>query len=213
MYVYVDESGDPGLKVSQGSSKYFVFALLIIEDKEISEKISNRICLLREELGLPNYWELKFNRLTKDQRIAFLKAVNPYNFFYYGICINKAKLSGEGFKVKESFYKYACQLAFSNAKVHLEQAIVHIDKLGEKTFRKQLQTYLKKKINQDHSHLKEVHTVDSKKSDLIQMADMIAGAINRSLSQKNDALIYRKIILSREMQVQVWPTQIKKPKS
>ena len=32
MLVYVDESGDAGLKISQGSSPYFVVALIVFDD-------------------------------------------------------------------------------------------------------------------------------------------------------------------------------------
>jgi len=34
---------------------------------------------------------------------------------------------------------------------------------------------------------------------------MIAGAIHRSFTKKEDKAIYRQIIQSREMKVQVWP--------
>ncbi|MCB4756476.1 MAG: DUF3800 domain-containing protein, partial [Elusimicrobia bacterium] len=179
----------------------------------MADKVSQRIDLLRTELRLKPWVEFKFNKLTKIQRVAFLKAIFPYSFFYYGICIDKAKLTGEGFRVKESFYKYACQLAFLNAKPHLDQATVFIDGSGEKTFRRELQQYLKSRINQqDHTHLRDIKTVDSSKNNLIQMVDMIAGAINRSLGTKSDAIIYRKIINAREIYVQMWPKGIKKPK-
>ncbi len=34
MLVFIDESGDTGLKIDKGSSKYFVIALVIFEDHE-----------------------------------------------------------------------------------------------------------------------------------------------------------------------------------
>ncbi len=65
--------------------------------------------------------EFHFKRNSDRIRRAFLEAVAPYNFFYYGIVINKdpKKLWGKGFKSKESFYKYACGLVFENAKEKL----------------------------------------------------------------------------------------------
>lgn len=32
MYIYVDESGDTGFKFGKGSSRYFVVALLLVDD-------------------------------------------------------------------------------------------------------------------------------------------------------------------------------------
>ncbi len=214
MHVYVDESGDPGLKIKEGSSKYFVVALVVFEDPEMGDKASQRIDLLRTELHLNPLFEFKFNKCSKEFRTAFLKAIAPYNFFYYGICINKLGLHGEGFKVKESFYKYTVQLVFLNARANLEKAIVFIDKSGDRTFRQELEVYLKKHINkQEHIHLQDVRTVSSHNNNLIQLADMIAGAINRSFGTKLDARIYRRLINHREMYVQSWPKEIKKPKS
>jgi len=89
-------------------------------------------------------FEFHFNKCRKHFREQFLKAVAPYQFFYYGIVINKdpGKLWGEGFQYKESFYKYACSLVFENAKAFLSNATVVIDGSGSKDFRRQLERYL-----------------------------------------------------------------------
>lgn len=36
MLVFIDESGDSGLKIEQGSSRYFTVALVVFEDLEES---------------------------------------------------------------------------------------------------------------------------------------------------------------------------------
>src|SRR5579864_2901709 len=110
MLVFVDESGDAGLKSTQGSSAHFVIALVIIEEEEEANAIRQRLSLLKRELNLRPNSEFKFNKSRSNIRRSFLQAIAPYDFFYYGIVINKSGLYGEGFKVKESFYKYATQL-------------------------------------------------------------------------------------------------------
>jgi hypothetical protein len=119
--------------------------------------------------------------------------------------INKSKLFGEGFKHKESFYKYASSLLFENAKDKLQNAIVVIDESGRKAFKYQLATYLKKKINtKDRVCIKKVKMQDSRSNNLLQLADMVAGAVNRSLSKKKrDG--FRDMISAREIFVQIWP--------
>jgi hypothetical protein len=214
MLVFVDESGDPGLKLAQGSSAHFVVALVVFEDAEESGMVDQRLHLLRRELQLHPHFEFKFNKCSQDLRQAFLRAVAPYNFFYYGIVIMKSGLYGEGFKFKESFYKYVTQLVFLNAREHLESARVYIDASGDREFRRQINIYLKKKVNQERRHIERVGFLDSANSNLIQLADMVAGAINRSYSKKKDAEDYIKLIRHREGYLQVWPNlKNREPKS
>lgn len=205
MLVFMDESGDAGLKVVQGSSPYFVIALVVFLDEEETTALEQRIQLLRRELHLNPRFEFKFNKCKRELRLAFLNAVAPYDFFYYGIVINKSGLYGEGFKVKESFYKYATQLLFLNAREHLEKARIHIDSSGDRDFRRQITGYLKRKINQEKQHIAHVSFLNSANNGLIQLADMVAGAINRGQGAKADAAIYLKAIRHREARLQVWP--------
>ena len=119
MLMFIDESGDPGLKVGQGSSKYFIVALVAFEDRDEAQAADDRITLLRKEQGLSPDFEFHFAKMKPAHRRLFLSAVASYDFFYFGIVINKAKLTGPGFNFKESFYKYACGLIFENAKPRL----------------------------------------------------------------------------------------------
>lgn len=205
MLIFIDESGDTGRKIDKGSSKYFVVSLVVFEDNEEAVACDQRISLLRKELRLPENYEFKFSKLRKDQREGFLRAVNPYSFFYFGIVINKdpKKLYGSGFNVRESFYKYACSLVFENAKPHLKDAIVVIDGSGSREFKRQFQSYLKRKVG---SLIRKVKIQSSHSNNLIQLADMIVGSIHRTYGQKGDKKVYRSIIKPREIKVQVWPS-------
>jgi len=205
MLVFVDESGDAGLKLDQGSSKYFVVTLVAFEENDEAETLEKRIDLLKHELNMNPKGEFKFNKANKSIRQQFLQAVLPYNFFYFAIVINKRKLYSEGFKYKESFYKYTIGLVFENAKPHLDKAKVVIDGSGSKEFRNQLGSYLRKKTG--GGYIRKIILQDSKSNNLLQLADMISGSIFRSLGDKLDAKIYRNIINSREIYVQIWPRE------
>ncbi|RMF99226.1 MAG: DUF3800 domain-containing protein [Acidobacteria bacterium] len=208
MLVFVDESGDPGLKLEQGSSRFFTVALVVFEDHDEAISCDQRIHLLKKELGWDASSEFHFKRNSDKVRETFLRAVALYNFFYYGIVINKdpLKLYGEGFKNKESFYKYACGLVFENAKEKLSNAIVIMDRSGNLDFRNQLARYLRRRINQETKLIKKVKQQRSSGNNLLQLADYIAGVINRSIqNRKMKADKYRKLIAHREIRVQVWP--------
>ncbi len=208
MLIFIDESGDTGLDIDKGATEYFTIVMVIFEEDDEAQACDQRIKLLKKELGLPDDFEFHFHKNSNRIRGSFLKAVLPYQFFYYGIVINKHKLFGEGFRNKESFYKYACGLVFENAKDKLDRATVVIDKSGRKLFKFQLAKYLKNKMNTaDNKRIRKIKIQDSQTNNLLQLADMIAGAINRSLVRRSDKdeILFRDIIKAREIYVQIWP--------
>ena len=148
MLVFIDESGDAGLKLDQGSTSYFIVTLVAFEDNDEAQLADDRITKLRQELALHPFHEFHFNKMSREHREKFLRVVAQHDFFYFSIVINKAKLTGQGFKYKASFYKYACSLVFENAKPYLNEAIVVIDGSGSREFRKQLGAYLRKRVNE-----------------------------------------------------------------
>ncbi|MCG2699769.1 DUF3800 domain-containing protein [Candidatus Parcubacteria bacterium] len=209
MLIFIDESGDSGLKTEKGSSKFFTIALVVFEDREEALFCDQKIALLKKELGWSDNSEFHFKRNSDKVRRAFLQAVAPYNFFYYGVVINKdpKKLWGDGFRNKESFYKYACGLVFQNAKDKLENAIIVVDKSGNLDFRRQLTKYLRKRMNEgDKKLIKKLKMQRSESNNLLQLADYVAGVVNRSIQKnKKFAKDYRKIVAHREIYVQIWP--------
>jgi hypothetical protein len=96
---------------------------------------------------------------------------------------------------------------FENAKPYLDRATVVIDGSGSREFRRQLGSYLRKRVNdqQESRYLGKVKIQDSQKNNLVQMADMVCGAVARSYSGKDDAPAYRRLVAHREVYVQFWP--------
>jgi len=208
MLAFVDESGCTGLKIQSGSSRYFVVAVVIFEELDVAHALDKRIDELHQEMGHGPKGEFRFYNTNRERRKMFLKAVARYNFQYLAIVINKdpKKLYGEGFKYPSAFYKYASKLVFENAKPLLNNAKVVIDGSGSREFRNQLSKYLKTHINEEGNRcIRKVKLEDSTRNNLLQLADMVAGSINRSLTGKRDAKDYRKIIKRREKHVQLWP--------
>lgn len=209
MLVFIDESGDSGLKLDSGSSEQFVVSLVIFHDYDEADKVDRIIEALKRDTCRSPFFEFKFNEVARKHKRRFLGEIATFDFYYLSIVINKRHLYGEGMKKKESFYKYACRLVFENAKSNLEEAIVVIDGSGSKEFKRGLAAYLKKQINSKQSpcrHIKKVKMEDSKSNNLLQLADMICGAVARSFKKdKTDSEDYRRIIKRREKYVQLWP--------
>ncbi len=207
MLVFIDESGDTGLKIQKGSSRYFVVGLLVFDDYDVANACDQRIGLLRKELNKPADFEFHFQNNSQKVREGFLKAINPYQFMYFGVVIDKSpkKSWGEGFKTKESFYKYACQMVFTNAKPYLEKAIVVLDRTGSPVFRSSLAKYLKSKMNIEKKTIKKIKQQKSHSNNLLQLADYISGIINRKYQKKKDWREYYKYMEAKEVWVQKWP--------
>lgn len=208
MLVFIDESGDTGFKIESGSSRFFIISLVIFEDDDEALACDQRIQLLKKELGYPADFEFHFYDNSDKIRQKFLEVISPYNFFFLPMIINKdpQKLYGEGFKHKNSFYKFACGLVFENAKPYLKNAKVKIDKSGSALFRYELARYLKKKINNVDDHLiKHVKMEQSISNNLLQLADYIAGVINRKVQKKKKSEIYFRFISHKMIGHQIWP--------
>ena len=208
MLVFVDESGDSGMRGKPTSSDFFVVVAVLFENTDEADRCDQRISLLREELGWHPNSEFKFSKLSATLRKKFLRAISPYDFSYFTFVMDKRKLTAEGFTYKSSFYKFPVRMLFQNAKAYLSSATVIIDRCGEREFRNQLRTYLKKHIN-DPTSEKSIHKVkmqESHRNNLLQLADMVCGAVSRSLKRtKSDRIVYKAIIEQKETHYQRWP--------
>lgn len=209
MLCFIDESGDPGMKVGQGSSRFLTVAIVLFQDKDEANKCDAEIDELRKSLSLKSNFEFHFVHCSHNKRIKFYTCVSKSVFHYWTITIDKTKIYGRGFNYKESFYKFACKLVFNNARKYLENAIVIFDKSGSREFNKELQTYIKKQMNEkDSVKVKRVKSQASHKNNLIQLADMVCGAVSYSLRKKNkNAEVYRNMINKHEIHCQIWPAK------
>ena len=59
-YIFIDESGDPGLDLSNGSSEYFVMLAILLEDRLEMETLSLEIKKLSRKLFKNDYHEFHF---------------------------------------------------------------------------------------------------------------------------------------------------------
>ena len=208
MLVFIDESGDAGLKLCSGSSEHFVVALVIFDDRSEAQRADNHVATIRRQLKVRPDFEFHFHKMKDDRRIIFLEEMAQFSFRYVCIVVNKAALSGPGFKYPATFYKYACKLVCNNAKNYLKEAKVIIDGSGSRAFKRQLATYLKKHSNDSsvpYRRIKDVRMEPAHKRNLLQLADMVAGSVARSYKVKKNRKRFRGILKDKETDVQLWP--------
>ncbi|MBM4125658.1 MAG: DUF3800 domain-containing protein [Nitrospira sp.] len=203
MLAFVDESGDAGLRPEKGASLYFTVALVTFVDHREAEACDRRIAALRSELRKPDGFEFHFHRNSHGVRMRFLEAVAPFGFAYHALTVSKdARLLGGN----ETFQGYTCRRLFETAGPHLADAIVVLDDCGEGSFLRELKRYLRDRAAADGQRLaRAIRMERSRSNNLLQLADYVAGVVNRTACRKRGAGEYLAWIASREIPRQVWP--------
>jgi len=197
MLVFLDDSGDPGFKLANGSSQHFVISAVIFNDELEAQQTAVAIQILRRNLGFPDDVEFRFFKSSRDTRLNFLRAVMPFDFLIRSIVIDKNVIRSEKLKTdRPSFYSYAIKQVLKHNGGTITDAKIRLDGHGDRLFRRALDTYLRRELNSTNQTIvKNMKLVDSKGNQLIQLADMIAGAVRRSYDlSKLDHDIYKRII-------------------
>lgn len=199
MIIFLDDSGDPGFKIGKGSTSHFVIAMVIFDDELEAEKTAIAIKELKRKLGFSEYMEFRFFKNSKDVRIKFMETIKKFNFRVRCLIVDKAKIYSEELKNnKNSFYAYFIKEALKQSNNTILNAKIRMDGSGDRIFRKNFFTYLRRELNSDERKImRNCRMVNSKGNVLVQMADMVAGSINRAENiDKKDSRVYRDIIKS-----------------
>lgn len=193
MLVFIDDSGDPGFKFDRGSTRYFVVLLLIFENELAAEEAITIIKNLRNSLNFRDNTEFKFQKSSREIRMEFLEAVNQCNFEVSALIIDKTEVDPGAVPPETSFYQYALEKALKHPQSSVSNAKIWIDGSGNHAFKKNFIAQLRRRVNTgSRKIIKRCALADSKSNVLIQMADMLAGAIRRSLdATKNDSRLYK----------------------
>ena len=187
MQCFLDESGDPGLKIDSGSSRFFVMALVTFAADAEAQRCEQRIDALRKELHLS---EFHYAKNPRKVRAAFLQAVQPFGFQYHIFVLDKdpARLRRLAAGVSD-WYQYAAGQLFAAAKPSLTDLKVVMDRRGNRNFHKELSANLRK-VLRDAGGLPialELRQQDSYRDNLLQLADYVASCSNQALSGKRES--------------------------
>lgn len=201
MLVFIDESGDPGFKITKGSSRHFVIALILFREDLDAEETALKIKKLKRRLGKSDTFEFKFNKCNRKLRENFLIEIKDCGFSTRAIVFDKKSIYSNHLRLnKESFYGFSLRQVLEHNNNTIVNAKVRIDGRGERVFKKELSTYLRRSLNtKTKKVMSNLRFRDSKSDVLIQLADMIAGSIRRYFDKSTtDWELYRKIISKKE---------------
>ncbi|MFT4147250.1 MAG: DUF3800 domain-containing protein [Micrococcaceae bacterium] len=80
MFVFIDDSGDPGFKFYKGSSNFLVITCVIFNQREDADETSSKILQLKKQLGISPRQEFKFSQSRESVKSTFLKKISQHNF-------------------------------------------------------------------------------------------------------------------------------------
>lgn len=177
MLVFIDESGDPGFKLTKGSASVFVASLVAF--REAKAAMQAQIAIDEAARRLRINGEFKFSKSRPEVRDAFFGAVSPCDFQVRAIVVRKERIYSPHLRAnKESFYSFFIKSMLKFDDGLIREAKVVIDGSGDREFKQELGSYLRRHCGL--GAIKNVRFKDSANDRLIQLADMCAGAIARS---------------------------------
>lgn len=190
--MFIDESGCPGFKLNQGSTSHFAIAMTIFKQRSEAEKASETIKTLRNKLRVKP--EFKFSKSSNDIRDAFFQAINNIDFLVRALVVEKNYVYSTHLRgSKESFYNFFVRNLMQYDNGLLSNASVKIDGSGNREFQQAMKTYLRQQLSS--GTIKKFKFANSRANNLIQMADMIVGAIARSYNkEKKDHFKWRNML-------------------
>ena len=209
MLGFFDESGDPGLKVGRGSSRYFVAAIVTFVDESEATRCDRRIDSLRNESGLSHSYEFHYGKNSRKYRDAFLRAVDAYTFGYHAVVLDKdpAKLANAGIGSGD-LYNYVLGLLFGMAREHLRELTVVMDSRGSRKFRADIATYLGNSLKAAGREgvIKRLNIQDSHRNNLLQLADYVASILNRvAEGDKYAQDLHDRYLRRKRVTLHAWP--------
>ena len=204
MLVLLDESGNLSVTESHGTSRYFVVGITFFLDNAVADACDARISQLREELGYAHDFEFHFTENSHRVRLAFLEAVKAFDFQYTAVGVNKfsEKLPPALKQGDAELYKYISSLALTSSLPYLDSAILIIDKSGSKAFQTSLRRYIREELDdKKREKIKKIKPQESRKNNLLQLADYCVGILARKMRNKKDWEKYYSYISPKELSV------------
>ena len=202
MLVFIDESGDPGFKLEKGSSPSFVLTMVIFRDLESASYTQKKIVECQQRNKIKPEW--KFNKCSYASKDAFFNCLRRCHFETRTVVVQKELIYSTNLKTKpREFYNFFTKQMMKNDGGVLKDARIVIDGSGDRKFKKELHSYLRRSL--PSGTLKKLNFKDSRKDPLVQLADMCAGAIARSYNaERKDSNRWRQQLANSGHIQDVW---------
>lgn len=178
--VAIDESGDPGNKIGLGSSSFFVYCFVILDETNI-KKIDKILTDLSYKMYNNNEHEFHFTNETHKQRKEFLKTIKALEVSVFVFLYEKNSNKTKNIK------NHVLEAGLINIKKNIkdEKVFIKIDGIATRLVKKEQATKVRKIAKSSDLKVVKIGFYDSKNNRDIQIADMIAGTVRRYYENGN----------------------------
>lgn len=189
MHAFLDDSGDPGMKLSSGSTRYLVMAACVFREAEHIEDAAQAIRGCREAMRRGERWEFKHTKTSDDMKDRFFEATRLLRYDVRAIVVDKKRLYSDTLMERPRYLQnFAIMQIFANTLGTVTNANLVIDGRDSRAFRLKSAGYFLREVNaKAPGTLRKVSYDDSVRNPLIQLADMTAGAIRRHFEHPEKA--------------------------
>jgi len=172
---YADEFGTNSFDLERQSTHFIVASVII----NLDELDTVNIELEKVRKHFFQTGELKSQKISNNhkRRELILKELNKLNYSIYALVVDKRKLFGEGFKYKQSFYKYLNGILYKELYRTFPQIDLVVDEHGQNDFMRSFKKYVQ------NNHIRDLFSgsdflIQKSHNELgIQLADIIAGTL------------------------------------
>ena len=186
-----DEAGDASLNFGKGASRYFVVALVATQD---ADNLRSVLVNMRKQEQFADNFEFHFNALASDKlRQKGMLALKQADFQAWALIVDKTDLPTflQAASEMEFYLFFVTELVGMIPVEVRHKGTLIMDEFGSANT---AQVKLKRKFkarNLRHE-FSRIFVRRSRSEDLIQVADLVAGAILRRDARKdNEAFEYR----------------------
>lgn len=190
-FIYIDDSGDPGL--TSGGSSNFIIASVVLIGSDNRDNLAQAIDEYKKGLGWKDREELKFHKTHKDAIRLAIKTANKCDYSAYAIIVDKTKLGAHHLTSVEKDAIFLYTIKELLVRLKLSNSDIIIDGIRGPKYTKKARTYLRRELKNNGAKIGRISFEDSRSNSLIQLADLVAGSVARSLTDKADAEEYVRL--------------------
>ena len=204
-FAYLDESGDLAFKrldASSGTTDYFIVVLLLVDDPL---PVSFAIDALKDRLGMRRREEFRFSATSRPRRLAFLEELRRHDVVIRAVVVNKVLIAERLETASERLlYRDLIRRAVIRHQDDLHETTLVLDQyVRGRPAQRQFNSQLRQAVNSsEQRRLVNIRHEDSRANNLIQAADMVAGAIYRARAHNDD--VFLRTIRSRVRDIWDW---------
>jgi hypothetical protein len=195
MHVYIDDSGDAGMKFAQGSTRFLVLAACVFREPLHIEEAAAAIQACREKNQQSR--EFKFARSKDRIKTCFFDCIKPTKFNVRAIVIDKTQIRSQHLIDHPGDLKsYAIRQLLTHTFGTVRDAKLVIDGQDTRSFQMGDRAYFMRQVNGEQpGTLRDVEFADSSANVLVQLADMVAGSVHRHVRQddKQDSTHFERL--------------------